>query len=73
MKRFTLKLNLERQRNIFLICFKECEHKEHDHKNGTSQCKTKDGLYYHSKIELINDMVGVWYEKIYNKLYANNE
>ena len=58
MKRFTLRLNLERQRNIFLKCFKECEHKEYNHNSGTSQCKTKDGLYYHSKIELINDMVG---------------
>jgi hypothetical protein len=54
-KIFTLKLNLEKQRQVFLKCFKEVEDKNYNNENGTSQCKTKDGLYYHSKIELIND------------------
>lgn len=57
MKKFTLKLNLHRQRRIFLKCFYEVEGKYHNNNDGDKQCKTKDGIYYHAKIDLINDVL----------------
>ena len=61
-KNFTLRINLDLQRKNYLKAFKSYEKKDHDCRNGTSQCKTKEGLYYHSKIELINEFIGgaIW-------------
>ena len=53
-----MRINLDLQRKNYLKAFKSYEKKDHDCRNGTSQCKTKEGLYYHSKIELINEFIG---------------
>ena len=37
--------------------FKESEGKEYDHRNGTNQCDTRDGMFYYGQIVLCEEIL----------------